>query len=176
MNRNLPAAPNGSMLSANIRAYSRCRTNIFLMAASIFLFSALVFAEMCPKKLPSASVSIKGITLHVEVAATAAARACGLSHRQRLSHDQGMLFVHPVPMPLVFWMKDTFIPLSIAFIDATGRIVSIQDMTPIQTDEKYRSPIPAPYAIEVNQGWFVEQKIQVGDTVEIRLPMGLNIR
>jgi len=164
------------MFSAGIQEYSRCRMILLIVAAGIFLFSASVAAETCPKKLPFAAVSIKGLTLRVEVAATPAARACGLSHRPTLSYDQGMLFVYPAPQPLVYWMKDTLIPLSIAFIDATGRIVSIQDMTPMQTDEKYRSPLPAPYAIEVNQGWFVEQKIQVGDTVEIRLPMGLNIR
>ncbi len=87
-----------------------------------------------------------------------------------------MLFVYPAPLPLVFWMKDTWIPLSIAFIDKTGHIISIQTMTPMQIDEKYRAPHPAMYAIEVNQGWFAKQKIQVGDTVEIRLPLGLNIR
>lgn len=176
MSRKLRANPNGRMFPAAIRACSRFRVGILAIAASIFLFSAPLVSEACPKKLPSASVSINGLALRVEVAATPDARACGLSHRRTLPPDQGMLFVYPAPLPLVFWMKDTLIPLSIAFIDATGRIVSIQDMTPMQTDEKYRSPLPAPYAIEVNQGWFAEQEIQVGDTVAIKLPMGLNIR
>lgn len=149
---------------------------LLVIATSIFLFSAPGAIEACPKKLPSGSVSINGRQLGVEVAATPDARSCGLSNRQTLARDRGMLFVYPQPMPLVFWMKDTLIPLSIAFIDAAGRIVSIQNMTPMQIDEKYRSPLPAPYAIEVNQGWFSEQAVQVGDKVEIRLPMGLNIR
>ena len=87
-----------------------------------------------------------------------------------------MLFIYPAPQPLVFWMKDTLIPLSIAFIDKTGRIVSIQKMTPLQTETRYRSPRPAPFALEVNQGWFEKQKIQVGSKVDLEIPMGLNIR
>jgi len=151
------------------------------MKKLVILFGVLLIAApgstgACPKKLPSGSVTIGGRTLAVEVAATPAARACGLSHRAALPRDRGMLFVYPAPLPLVFWMKDTPIPLSIAFIDAAGRIVGIQSMTPLQTDEKYRSPRPAPYALEVNQGWFSDQKIQIGDTVKIALPLGLNIR
>ena len=152
----------------------RMKSAVF--AVSILLLFAPVAIEACPTKLPFGSVSIKGRSLRVEVAATPAARACGLSNRRSLPKDQGMLFVYPASLPLVFWMKDTWIPLSIAFIDKTGRIISIETMTPMQIDEKYRAPYPALYAIEVNQGWFAKQKIQVGDTVEIRLPLGLNIR
>jgi len=176
MNRNLQVNPNGSMFPTGIRVHLQCRMNMFIIAAGIFLFSAPVAAGACPMKLPFATVSINRLTLRVEVAATPVARACGLSHRRTISPDQGMLFVYPAPRSLVFWMKDTLIPLSIAFIDATGRILSIQDMTPMEVNERYRSPLPVPYAIEVNQGWFMEQKIQVGDTVKIRLPMGLSIR
>ena len=152
------------------------KMNLIFATAGLFLFAASAAVEACPKQLPSGSVSINGRTLGVEVAATPDARACGLSHRPSLPDDQGMLFVYPAPLPLVFWMKDTRIPLSIAFIDAAGRILSIQDMTPMQTGQRYHSPAPAPYAIEVNQGWFAEKGIHVGDTVVIRLPMGLNIR
>ncbi len=147
-----------------------------VMVAGVLLFYASVAAAgACPQKLPFGSVSINDRTLRVEVAATPDARACGLSHRPTLPQDQGMLFVYPSPMPLVFWMKDTLIPLSIAFIDDIGHIVSIQEMTPMQTHERYRSPLPAPYALEVNQGWFKQQEIHVGSKIEIRLPMGLNI-
>ena len=147
-----------------------------LFATVLTVSLAISSAEACPKKLPFGSVSINGRRLLVEIAATTDARACGLSNRQSLPQNQGMLFVYPAPQPLVFWMKDTVIPLSIAFIDKTGRIVSIQKMTPLQTETRYRSPRPAPFALEVNQGWFAEQKIHDGDKVEIRLPMGLRIR
>ena len=71
-------------------------------------------------------------------------------------------------------MKDTFIPLSIAFLDSTGRIMSIQQMDPNQTVERYRSPKPARYALEVNRGWFKMHHIEVGDKVAFYLPDGID--
>ena len=73
-------------------------------------------------------------------------------------------------------MKDTHIALSIAFLDDSGRIFSIQDMTPMQTDERYFSLQPALYALEVNQGWFADHGIKVGDMVEMKLPVVIEIR
>jgi uncharacterized membrane protein (UPF0127 family) len=72
-------------------------------------------------------------------------------------------------------MKDTFIPLSIAFLDESGRIIKIEKMTPMQTEERYHSSQPVKYAIEVNQGWFGTHEIEVGDTVEMKLPIVINI-
>ena len=73
-------------------------------------------------------------------------------------------------------MKDTHIPLSIAFLDDSGLILSIHQMTPMQTDERYRSLQPVRYALEVNQGWFAENGIGVGDLVEMKLPVVIEIR
>jgi len=154
----------------------RFKMKLLVIATSIFLFFSPGTIEACPKKLPAGALTIGGRRLLVEIAATPDARACGLSNRQSLPQNQGMLFIYPAPQPLVFWMKDTLIPLSIAFIDKTGRIVSIQKMTPLQTETRYRSPRPAPFALEVNQGWFEKQKIQVGSKVDLEIPMGLSIR
>jgi uncharacterized membrane protein (UPF0127 family) len=73
-------------------------------------------------------------------------------------------------------MKDTSIPLTIAFLDGSGKILSIQDMVPLKTDEQYNSSQPASYALEVNQGWFSRRGIEVGDVVEMKLPVKLDIR
>jgi hypothetical protein len=73
-------------------------------------------------------------------------------------------------------MKDTSIPLSIAFLDDNGRILSIQRMTPMQTDERYRSPQPVRYALEVNQGWFADHGIGIGNIVEMKLPAVIEIK
>ena len=73
-------------------------------------------------------------------------------------------------------MKDTFIPLSIAYLDDSGQIFSIQDMVPLQTDEQYPSSQPASYALEVNQGWFSRHGIDVEDAVKMKLPVVLDIR
>ena len=73
-------------------------------------------------------------------------------------------------------MRDTLIPLSIAFLDDEGRILGIEKMTPMQTTANYRSPGPARYALEVNQGWFGERGIKAGDILDFQLPAILNIR
>jgi len=130
----------------------------------------------CPIELPTTTISIKGHTLAVELATTPTSRVCGLSHRDQLPKNHGMLFVFPDRRPRNFWMKDTSIPLSIAFLDNSGQILSIQDMVPLQTDKQYNSSQPARYALEVNQGWFSRRGIEVGDVVEMKLPVVLDIR
>ncbi len=120
----------------------------------LILFASSAKTLACPLELPTTTISIKGHTLTAELATTPATRACGLSHRDELPKNHGMLFIYPDSRPISFWMKDTIIPLSIAFLDDSGQIFSIQDMTPMQTDREYQSPRPASYAIEVNQGWF----------------------
>jgi len=133
-------------------------------------------AGACPIELPTATISIKGNPLTVELATTPTSRGCGLSHRGELPQDQGMLFIFSDRRPRSFWMKDTFIPLSIAYLDDSGQIFSIQDMVPLQTDEQYPSLHPAAYALEVNRGWFSRHGIVVGDVVEMNLPLVLNVR
>ena len=148
---------------------------IALLLSFIVIFSS-VKSPACPFELPSGTISVKGHTLVAELATTPAARACGLSKRFKLPENQGMLFIHPTPGPRTFWMKNTHIPLSIAFLDDSGRIVSIQDMTPMQTAERYHSPQPVRYALEVNQGWFDKRGIVVGDVVEMKLPLVVDIK
>jgi len=130
----------------------------------------------CPFDLPVATISIKGHPLAVELATTPKARVCGLSNRGKLPENHGMLFIYPTLGPRTFWMKDTHIPLSIAFFDDSGLILSIQHMTPVQTNEHYRSLQPVRYALEVNQGWFAEHGIGAGDIVEMKLPVVIEIR
>ena len=129
----------------------------------------------CPESLPFGSVEIKGHRLDVEIASTPSARACGLSHRQSLPENQGMVFVFPVARPVSFWMKDTQIPLTIAFLDTEGRILSIQAMQPHPSEKRYHSPVPVRYVLEVNQGWFKVHGIDVGDIVKLEIPLGINI-
>ena len=106
------------------------------------------------------------IPVQVEIADTDAERQTGLSGRPTLAEDAGMLFVFDQEQPLSFWMKDTLIPLSIAYISAEGRIVDIQDMQPLD-ETPHPSAEPAQYALEVNQGFFAERGVAVGDTVEL---------
>jgi uncharacterized membrane protein (UPF0127 family) len=103
--------------------------------------------------------------LFVEVAATQEQRGVGLSKRTELDADRGMLFIIPTH-GIGFWMKDTLIPLSVAFIGPCGEIVFIADMEP-QTETLHDTDRPYKYGLEANQGWFREHGIDVGSTVEI---------
>lgn len=99
----------------------------------------------------------------------------GLMYRTELAENRGMLFVFGEEQQRSFWMKNTFIPLSIAYIDSEGRIVDIQKMEPVNNGQavpdaelpRYVSAEPAQYALEVNQGFYEERGIEVGDTVEL---------
>lgn len=117
------------------------------------------------EELATLQLSIKGHPAVAEIAATSATRTTGLMHRFSLKPDHGMLFVFSTPQPLAFWMKNTFIPLSIAFIDRDGNILNIEDMSP-QTEGTHPSRGPALYALEMKRGWFADRGIAAGDRVE----------
>ena len=142
----------------------------------VLLIFPLINTLACPIELPTTVVSIKGHTLTVELATTPTSRGCGLSHRQDMPQNRGMLFIFPDSRPRSFWMKDTFSPLSSAFLERSGRIINIMEMAPMQTDPHYRSGQPASFALEVNQGWFRTHGIEIGDVVETKLPLVLDIR
>ncbi|MFZ0131447.1 MAG: DUF192 domain-containing protein [Desulfobacterales bacterium] len=142
---------------------------------TIILFFPAQSGWSCPFDLPTIPVIVKGKRLTAELATTPETKSCGLSHRASLPANRGMLFVYPEPELLTFWMKDTFMPLDIAFIDAAGRIVSIQKMDPFPVTTVYSSPAPVLYALEVNQGWFEKKGISVGDVFSFEFPAGLKI-
>jgi uncharacterized membrane protein (UPF0127 family) len=124
-------------------------------------------------ELPTVTLAIRTsggeeVEVRVEVADERAERQTGLMGRTELAQDAGMLFVFGWERNLSFWMRNTLIPLSIAYIAADGRIVDIQDMEPLDDDPPpYASAEPAKYALEVNQGFFAERGVEVGGTVEI---------
>ena len=115
--------------------------------------------------LPTVALSINGHKITAEVAATPERRSTGLMHRFSLQPDHGMVFVFDYPEPQGFWMKNTFIPLSIAFIAADGRIINIDEMQP-HDESIHPSRGPALYAIEMRKGWFAERGIRSGDVVK----------
>jgi uncharacterized protein len=110
----------------------------------------------------------KKVELRVEIADDAVEQARGLMYRSALGEDRGMLFVYPDERELSFWMKNTLIPLSIAYIDSEGRIVDILDMKPLDDrPPHYLSSEPVQYALEVNKGFFEKRGVKVGDSVEL---------
>ena len=117
--------------------------------------------------LETVRLQVGDVEITAEVADNSAERSVGLMFRKEMAYDHGMLFVYDLPRQLGFWMKNTYLPLSIAFIDVSGTIVSIQDMQPLDDTTIHRSPKPVLWALEMNQGWFAENGIDVGDTVRI---------
>jgi uncharacterized protein len=115
--------------------------------------------------LPTVELSINGHRVVAEVAATETSRTTGLMNRFSLQPDHGMLFVFNEPRPQAFWMKNTYVPLSIAFIDGNGRIMNIEDMAP-QTENTHPSRGPALYALEMKRGWFADRNIAPGVRIE----------
>lgn len=101
----------------------------------------------------------------VEIADRDDLRQKGLMFRTELAEDEGMLFVFERPDMQSFWMRNTYIPLDIAFIDAKGKITDIHQMKPLDETPRYESSVPVPFALEVNQGWFARRGIKVGAQV-----------
>jgi len=109
-------------------------------------------------------LSIGEHKVSVEVADSNALRRKGLMFRENLPENQGMLFVYPETRRLSFWMKNTRIPLDIAFIAADGEILQIEHMQPFD-EVSTRSREPAKFALETNQGWFAKHDVRVGAKV-----------
>ena len=149
-------------MNRNTLSCLHCFTATLIMTLA---FTALA----CPVENEEIALSISGHVLMTEIATNPASHQCGLAFRQQLPADHGMLFVYPEDQVLRFWMKDTRIDLSIAYLDSDGNILEIHDM---YSDDPYRQTIsrqPARYALEVNRGWFAENGIRIGDRVEFDL-------
>jgi uncharacterized membrane protein (UPF0127 family) len=105
-----------------------------------------------------------GTQVSAEVADTPQERAMGLMGRVSLAPGTGMLFVYPDEAVRSFWMKNTPIPLSIAYISQAGQIVHIAEMTPL-SEEPVPSVHPTTYALEMEAGWFTAHGVKVGQTI-----------
>jgi uncharacterized protein len=121
-------------------------------------------ASLSPAGLPLVNLSFKGITITAEVANEPSALQKGLMFRHSLGKDSGMLFVFPDSSPRAFWMKNTEIPLSIAFIDEKGKVLDIQEMAPM-TETIHGCKEPVKFALEMNIGWFAANGAQPGDRI-----------
>ncbi len=125
-------------------------------------YSALLWAQGAPQlDLPRIQITAGMYLIDSQVAATPEQRATGLMHRRQLPAGEGMLFVFEAPAGQCFWMKNTLIPLTAAFVADDGTIVNLADMKPLTTDSHCSSK-PVRYVLEMNQGWFAKKGIQAG--------------
>jgi uncharacterized protein len=141
-------------------------------ATAIVTVLVLMTSPACGERSEATLVIDTGqdqVEVDVEVADTLRERAVGLMNREELDEDAGMVFLVPEPTDGSFWMKDTLIPLSVAFWDREGRIFRILDMEPCREEpcRLYEPGGPWLGAVEVNQGFFEDRGVEVGDRVRL---------
>ncbi|MDY7575876.1 DUF192 domain-containing protein [Actimicrobium sp. CCI2.3] len=118
-----------------------------------------------PVKFKVASLSAGIHLIKAEVAASEAEREQGLMFREKMGPNEGMVFLFGAPAGVCMWMKNTLLPLSVAFIDDDGKIINIEEMKP-QTTESHCGLKPASYALEMNAGWFKHKNIKAGMVID----------
>lgn len=129
-----------------------------------FLCAALLAPKAAMARAPIMELSAGIHLIRAEIAYTYETRAQGLMFRKSLGPNEGMLFVFPRAESHCMWMKNTLIPLAVAFIDDKGKIVSISEMRP-QTETSHCAAAPAKFALEMSHGWFASKGIAPGATI-----------
>ena len=127
------------------------------LVLGLMLLAAPAFAQTLPVLELKAGMHL----IRAEVAADFASRAQGLMHRKSLAPNAGMLFVFDRAEQHCMWMRNTYIPLSVAFLDEQGTIINIADMQP-HSEQSHCATRPAVYALEMTRGWFAERGIKAG--------------
>ncbi len=129
---------------------------------SLGLHAAPARAQDGPQaKLQTTQLTAGMHVIHAELAVTPEQQATGMMFRRGMGGNDGMLFVNDEPGVRCFWMRNTYVPLTIAFIADDGTIVNLADMTP-RSDESHCSAKPVRYALEVPQGWFAKRGMKAG--------------
>lgn len=141
------------------------KTQPFRLALLAFVLPMLGAAQAQPagepQRLPVTQLRAGMHLIQAEVAQNDQQRAIGLMHRRSMPVNNGMLFIFETPSQQCFWMRNTLLPLSIAFIGDDGSIVNIADMQPM-SDASHCSAKPVRYALEMNQGWFAKRGLKAG--------------
>ena len=142
------------------------RTTLLL---AVLLFACCRGERRPEQQEPERHIGLHRLTIgkanvYVDIASTGAAREQGLMFVESLPEDEGMLFIYPDSDMRSFWMKNTLIPLSLAYIDTKGVIFQIIDMLPLD-ETGHPSDKPAQYVLEVNRGWFEKNGVKIGDSI-----------
>lgn len=126
------------------------------------LFGALLATTVAAQEtMPVLELTAGFHRIEAEVAAQDKDRQVGLMNRRSMPTQRGMLFVFAQPNTHCMWMRNTYIPLSVAFLDDEGKVINIEDMTP-QSEDNHCARRPARYALEMNRGWFAQRGIAPG--------------
>lgn len=151
-NRQTPSGP----IRMKPSSFIRC-----LAALAIALMGHAAIAQQPQQGLPKLTLNAGMHNVHAQVAATADQRQTGLMYRREMASNEGMLFVFDEPSQQCFWMRNTLLPLTIAFVADDGTIVNLADMQPL-SEQSHCSTKPVRFALEMNQGWFAKRGIAAG--------------
>lgn len=141
------------------------RTQTAFLFRPLLLISLVISCLSARAQMPEITLTISGQKLTAEVAASNPERQQGLMHRRMMPENRGMLFVFAEEAQHAMWMKNTYIPLSVAFVDSKGIITNIEDMKP-HTEDSHPATRAVRYALEMNQGWFTKRGIKAGAKIE----------
>jgi uncharacterized protein len=142
--------------------YIKTRAAIATLLLAAFI--GTVQAQGVPQDLPAITLQAGMHNIRAAVAQTMDQLTTGLMYRREMAQHEGMLFVYDDLAPRCFWMKNTILPLSIAFLADDGTVVNVDDMKP-QTLDSHCSAKPVRYALEMNQGWFARRGIKAGSKI-----------
>ena len=141
------------------------RSKRLAVLAALVLCCAGALAQDGPQKLPSIRLNAGMHLIQAELAQSPDERSIGLMFRQTMGTNEGMLFAFEQPGTQCFWMKNTLLPLSAAFVADDGSIVNIEDMKP-QTLDSHCSKKPVRFVLEMNVGWFAKRGIKPGSKIQ----------
>jgi len=136
-------------------------SRLLITATFLAPLGPLFAQDRAQTDLPRTKLSAGFHQIEVQVASTPAQQATGLMFRAEMPQHEGMLFIFPEPKQQCFWMKNTLIPLTAAFVADDGTVVNLEDMQP-QTTQSHCSAKPVRFVLEVNQGWFAKKGLKAG--------------
>lgn len=146
----------------NRHATPRMLMSLFMGLGALLTTAA--HAQSAQVDLPRVQLSAGMHLINAQVAATPQQRETGLMHRSEMPSGEGMVFVFENASTLCFWMKNTLIPLTAAFIAEDGTIINLEDMKPMTTDS-HCAKKPVRFVLEMNQGWFAKRGIKAGQKI-----------
>lgn len=146
---------------ATVLVAPACAQNTATYSVASPATPSLQMEQMAQTNLPRTQLRVGKARMEVQIASTAHQLQTGLMHRREMPADEGMLFVFPQAGVQCFWMKNTLLPLTAAFVAADGTIVNLADMQPL-SEQNHCSAQPVPYVLEMHQGWFKRKGIRSG--------------
>ncbi|MDB5816230.1 MAG: hypothetical protein JWN23_3347 [Rhodocyclales bacterium] len=132
--------------------------------SALLLLSQHAFAQDTGPNFPHTDLSVGMFRVDAEVASTEVLREYGLMFRKNMVSNAGMVFIFDAPQQYCMWMKNTLLPLSVAFIDDSGKITNIEDMQPL-TENSHCANRPVRFALEMNKGWFKDKNFKAGTKI-----------